>query len=387
MADLHYRIGLFKAGTVWTPKPMKGNIFSDAFQRASIGSDYINTSGVFSCNGSNFQCTNAAKGIFLACIGLYNNLVAVYDISTGFITFRGSASGAGIGINLYSTSSTSVIPANADNLRLDLQNHKNMYTLRVYNGGTLVHSHSYDFGISYPQTNIAPMAFTPAMGAISNDGLFTRMLQYSPSSYNSSFERFTITCSYQVNTVGSTQTGSLFQYFSPAEKNADVCFVGDSNFFRFFAEYKANAICDRVGLGRYYNVYGGPGGKVEDVNATEIASLNPTKVVIMLGTNNIALGESPASTFAKLQTLYNSIVSLLPSATIYVVIPPPMALANIMPYKTLIEAAGFMNTIDLFTPFVGVSPSINPIYSPDALHLNAIAQPIAAGIIKTDIGF
>ena len=178
----------------------------------------------------------------------------------------------------------------------------------------------------------------------------------------------------------------LFRSFSPAEFNADVAFVGDSNFFRFFADYKPNAIPERVGLGRYYNVYGGPGAKVEDVNGTELASLNPAIVVINLGTNNKYLGDSNAAVFAKLQTLYNTIHALIPSATIYVCCPPPLNTVDNSGLKTLIEA-GFTNTIDLYTPLLGTGFAINPTYSPDGIHINGIGQPLVAGIIKTAIGF
>lgn len=380
-ADLYYRMNLFKTGVVWAPKPMLGIIFTDNFNRLSIGSDYTNLGG-FTSNGTNLIATNTvgsqwnkflkytksgyksslekgtqtinytidstlSKGLAIGYIGSYNNLQVGFRIDLGKIVFYNVN-----GTTTLSTSTPTLVINNGDSITHSVQDHKGLFTCRVKNNTTgLSITHEYDYSLFYPATNIRPSNYEPAIYA-----------------------------------MGGTQNITNWNFFSPAEKNCDLLMIGDSNFFRFFSEHKPNGIFERVSLGKYANLYGGPGLKVEDINWNEAAKLNPTKIVICLGTNNSYGGESAASIVAKLSVGVNALQTLLPTATIYVCAPFPLDLMNNTALKNLVIST-FTNTIDLFTPNLGIGYQTDNTKFIDGVHVNKVAQSFQANIIKTAIGY
>ena len=119
--------------------------------------------------------------------------------------------------------------------------------------------------------------------------------------------------------------------------------------------------------------------KTSDINWSEIAAANPKKVIINLGTNDIALGVSVATAVSNIVAG----VAILEAAGITVVICkiPRQNTVDTRPYSAaLVTALGSRVGPDLFSIFPGaVSPDyqwLNATYTDDYLHFNRTAVPV-----------
>lgn len=381
--ELYDAIVDYRNGVNWAAKPILSTIFTDAFARGAVGSNYTVTgAGSFTCNGTNLVATNtsggqwdkrieytksgyytcleksdqvvnvavdstSSKGIAVGLLGIYNDLAVAFRFDTGNIEFYNKVATTP---NLLATSASSLSVSAGHDLEITLNDFKGSFTMRVVNvttGNDLVWSYSY--GLTYSQTNIRPCCATPVIYAI-----------------------------------GGTQNISLWEFSSNAEKNADLMLIGDSNFFGFYADYQSNSIGNRIGRGKYYNLYGGPGLKTADINWTEAASLVPQKVVINLGTNDQYLSVPNATSIANL----TAGIAILEAAgiTVKVCQIPPITSVNVTQYNTdLVTAFGARVGPDLFSLFVGTGTDFDPTYSPDGIHIGPNGQELAKIEIENNI--
>lgn len=379
--DLNWRFSRFLQGLPVILKQQLGTIFVDSFSRVSIGSDYTNTSGAFTANGTNLVATNtsggqwdkvlfyskssykcsferttqvvkttvdstSSKGIAIGYIGIYNTLEVGFRFDTGKIVFTKAT-----GVTTLQTSTGTLTVSNGDALQITVRDHKGMFTCKVLNVTTgITLKDTYDFGLIYQQTIIRPSHYSPAIYA-----------------------------------CGGTQNITYWNFTSQVEKNADFALIGDSNFFRFYQKYKSASIPETLGVGKNWFLYGGPGLKTSDINWAEVAAANPKKALICLGTNDIYLGVSVATAVANIVAG----VAILEAAGITVTICkiPRLNSVDTRPYSAaLVTALGSRVGPDLFSIFPGaVSPDyqwLNGTYSSDYIHFNKAAVPIVVAEIS-----
>ena len=287
----------------------------------------------------------SSKGVAISYNGLYNNLQVLFNFSTNKIEYYNV-----VGTTTLSASTSTLAINTNDVIHVSVRDHKGMFTTTVYNvtKGTNM-KFSYDYTITYPATAIRPSAYQPTLYA-----------------------------------CGGTQIITYWGFSSPVETNADVAFIGDSNFFRFYCQFKPSAMVDQCGTGKSWFAYGGPGLKTGDINWNEVIAANPKEVVINLGTNDQYLAVPIATSTANIQTG----VTALENAGIKVIICkiPHLNTVDVRPYNTaLVAAFGSRVKPDLF----GIYPSaangyqwLDGTYTPDFIHINLLGQALAIAEIS-----
>lgn len=368
--------------------PRVGTVFSDDFARASIGSNYTNTSDAFSCNGSEGVAVNNVddtwnkklvyslnsyrssferftvtlksnvgaldgKGLAIGIDGIHFNLQIRMDLNgaaAGKIKFFNVT-----GTNPIQTSAAALTLNTNDRLVTTVQNHKGTYIVTVRNidtPGTITDTLRFSL--------FSPIGSPPVL----TPGYFELSLY----------------------ATGGTQTFTEWSYYSPAVIGAPLLGIGDSNMLGLFAETTWNRYFERVaGVTQEWNLYGGPGLKTGEFNLTEIVNLAPAKAFICLGTNDYANSVPISTSMANLAAM----VTALENAGIVVKMAqiPPINTVDVTPFNAqLVTDFGSRVVVNLFTLLKASSGTgMDPLKSPDGLHINAITQPDVATLVTANI--
>lgn len=361
-----------------------GTIFSDNFARASIGSDYTNSSNNFSTNGTELIANNVTGATFGSLL-LYskNGYSSNLEKYTQTVTFNtGSLNGYGIALGVsgltniaflfflntipgrvrayYLDGSQIVdgVPANDipplanQNIQLTLTYESGTFTFTVLNLDTLeTNSLTYTYSITYPvlPAEFQPINFQPFIGAI-----------------------------------GGTQTISNWTYSSEALVHAQYGFVGDSITAGFFANTVSNRWATIVSTGQTYNIYAGPNVKSGEINISEVASLKAKKLIISIGTNDVT-NSVPTGTIISNILAIKTAAEAQGSEVIICKIPPCNGV-DIDTYNTaLVTNFGAAVKVDFYTLLVGVGNNYAVGKSPDGIHPASTQQTIMAAEVLANI--
>lgn len=350
--------------------PELGIIFSDEFARASLGGNYTNASGAFSCNGSELVAAFAGGGIwtnqlnytkdgYSSCLEKFTHTLE-YNVGTLTNGAYGLALGlqsvgttydfqsilflspdtlfgqirfyTGSGATVLDTSVGAMTLNNNDNIRVTLVREKTNFTVTYENLNTSeVLSMDYDFSLTYPA---APV--------------------FSPSSYYPA-----LWC------TGGTQTINLWEVSSSALVGAKYAFLGDSITAGYFANTTSNRYAELVAGLNYYNIYAGSGNNSNQINLTEVIALNPQNAIICLGTNDKMSGVLNSVIIDRLNTLKTA----LEGGGINVVICqiPPNDTVDMTSINADI-ASNFGAGPDFFTLLKGAGTGYAVGKSPDGIH-------------------
>jgi lysophospholipase L1-like esterase len=171
---------------------------------------------------------------------------------------------------------------------------------------------------------------------------------------------------------------------SEENKNVDVMFIGDSNTVGLFAgsnpaRWAENAATE---LGLSYVVYAGISNRTTEVSSSlnEIIELNPKKVVLSIGRNDVASGISLAQTTGSI----NTIISTLENAGITVLLGGVIA-SNVDVSAVQTHYSSLPNTqVNFYTATKGATTTLTSSYdSGDGIHLNATGHEALSTLIKT----
>lgn len=170
-----------------------------------------------------------------------------------------------------------------------------------------------------------------------------------------------------VNTDGNPFQIKGFAYSSSMAKGGKVHF-GDS------LTYGSNASAAGKRLGNLIGAYicGGSGDKTNEglLRIKDITErLQPTKVYLMLGTNDVGNNIPTATWQANYQSLVNQIVAA--GIEVVKIAPPPNNSSDMSVVKNWIAATYASSYIDCYTPLLGAGTGLNASYnSGDGVHLN-----------------
>lgn len=362
-----------------------GTIFTDDFARASLGTDYANTSGAFACDGTQLVASFAGGGIwtnrlsynkdgYTSCLEKFTQTVE-YNVGTLTNGAYGLALGlqsvgttydfqsilflspdtlfgqirfyTGSGATVLDTSVGAITLNNNDNIRVTLVREKTNFTVTYENLNTSeVLSMDYDFSLTYPT---APV--------------------FSPSSYYPA-----LWC------TGGTQTINLWEVSSSALVGAKYAFLGDSITAGYFANTTSNRYAELVAGLNYYNIYAGSGNNSNQINLTEVIALNPQNAIICLGTNDKMSGVLNSVIIDRLNTLKTA----LEGGGINVVICqiPPNDTVNMTSINADI-VSNFGAGPDFFTLLKGGGTAYAVGKSPDGIHpANTEQQDMADEVLS-----
>lgn len=355
---------MFSRGGVQT----LGTIFTDDFARASIGTDYTNTSGAFSCDGTQLVATyngvsyfanrlSYTKDGYTSClekathtveynVGTLTNgkfglalgfLSTVYDFQSilflspdtlfGQVRFYTSTGGTVLG-----TSVGAMTLNNNDDIRAVLVRDKNYFSVTYTNLTTSeVLSFDYTFSLTYPVGGIfTPRVYTPTLFA-----------------------------------TGGTQYINLWEVSSPAVVNAPYVFIGDSITAGYFANSTANRWGELVAGSSQFNIYAGPGNFSNEINSTEVIALNPTTAILCLGTNDKMSAVADATIISRISTLKTALEGA--GITVFVCQIPPNDTTNMTSINADI-VSNFGAGPDFFTLLKGAGTAYAVGKSPDGIH-------------------
>jgi len=362
-----------------------GTIFTDDFARASLGTDYTNTSGAFACDGSKLVATYAGGGIwtnrlsytkdsYSSCL---ENFTQVLEYNVGTLTndVYGLALGVfanigtfdfqsilflspnvlfgqvrfytGNGATVLQTSVGSMTLSNNNDIRATLVRTKNTFEVTYLNLTTDEEiSMSYTFALTYPDGGI----FSPAT--------------YTP----------TLWC-----TAGTTNI-TLWEETSTALVGAPYIFLGDSITAGYFANTTGNSWAELVGGSSAFNVYAGSGNFSNQINSAEVIALNPQTAIICLGTNEKISAVANGTTISRISTLKTA----LDGAGINTIVCqiPPLDSTDVTSLNADI-VTNFGAGPDFFTLLKGGGTAYAVGKSPDGIHpANTVQQDMADEVLS-----
>lgn len=186
-------------------------------------------------------------------------------------------------------------------------------------------------------------------------------------------------------TCGGTQTISNDVVTSDCGIGADVLMVGDSIFGGFYAYNINSRACDLLQQAYQgtFNVYAGTGNRIEDVTSAEIIALAPKKIVIMIGTINLFLGDSAGTIATKLAALNTALTTAgyVEGTSLFYCLLMPRNSHDVSTVNANI-ASTYPNFLDMFTTFrSGLSTAISSFLSPDGVHPNQLCEQKIASVI------
>lgn len=351
-----------------SPEPL-GEIFTDQFARASLGTDYTNSSGAFSTNGTELVAVNGGGGVFdkkLAYTknGYNTNVEELYQEMTfnaeavdGFGLGMGISNEAPAGveikavyfltalpgkIRIYDTAgnvlaqSVAAVAVNAnDEFLATFDYNKDLITATLTNitaGGST--SISYTYSLVSPLTVYPPGKYMPILLA-----------------------------------CGGTQTIQDWTVSSNALKFSDWLLISDSIGKGYFANSLANRYFTQAmaTLGKVGTIYSGVNNVSDSFYIPELLTLAPQNALIVIGVNDVAAA-TPVNTIS---TNVGLIVTALQGigCNVKVGLTTPNDTYNMAPLRTK-YLADYPTLIgpDFYTLLKGGGTAYAPGNSPDGTH-------------------
>lgn len=375
------------------------NIYADAYDRSSLGSNYTNVgtasisivSNKLQMSGGNGTFNNYSK-----ITGTSITNLEEYNIVYRFVT---SVQGTGLWVGTESVSANNAFSACCF---ANLSNTGSRGYVSLWINGSQVGSSSstpltFNDGDSLELTakrklasgsgfqyiitlsNLTTPANPPATTTVTINPV--------PSSSTGNIGYFSI------GTLGGTSNGFYLNIDTQRYKNPDFVVIGHSIVQGYNLSLNSARFADQIftGTNYSYNVLGSGGALLTEVlnNMREITEMRPKKAIIMIGLNEVILGTDSATYKAN----YTSMINQLNQAgiqCIHCACTPYNGVntANVATYNTDIQGLiGKDQWIDTYNPMLGSGTNMSKEFiDADGIHPNSVGHAKLAELIKAAIG-
>jgi hypothetical protein len=380
--------------------PTVGAIFSEAWTNLSSWTTVGSPSPAVSAGQLSFYGT-AGAGNYIQCSGYgitnYERMVFTDSVVVGTI----GAGTSGIAIGVQSQVTTAL---NSFFVNIEMSSTKTG-TIEWYYNGTLVSTSIASLTLTAGDVLVRTLRFEKNryIFTVHNNNTGKEITDSSQidlgyvASFNLPYANAGNFAYYYLG--GSTHKVNPFAVSSNHKKNADLLVIGDSRVRGSNTQNINSRVVDKlaVNYNGIFEVLAQSGDRCQDINTVEITALNPFKILLCIGINNI-LNESAGTAFTNFQALVTALAALTPSNA-----PSGYSIANGNLVIGLIEAstsnvttfnASILSTytnsgiIDFYTPsWSGTGTTINPAYTIDGTHYNSLFSNLKTDIIARYFGF
>lgn len=166
---------------------------------------------------------------------------------------------------------------------------------------------------------------------------------------------------------------------TPAQKNCDVVWLGDSNMYGMFAVTNAARFAENIATtkNRSFEILAGIGDRTTDIltRLKEVQALKPAFVILSAGRNDIAAGTAIGTIQANIDTIISTIESYGIQVKLAGVIASSVDVSAVQTYYT-----GKPNTqVNLYTITKSGTTTLNATYdSGDGIHMNGAGNTACA---------
>lgn len=373
-----------------------GNIFTDDFARAALGGNYAQNGGKFSTDGSKLNVIDGA-GVFTNYMVRTANPTCLehHTITANFkctSTLSASTHGLGFGVrsgnpnDVKSYTAQVVCTSGIHNGKISLWTGTGAttptYTNRLLSAQLVVINQN-DLLQVVVQRDLLRITFTIYNLTLGTSGTtyYDFSLVYAAGAFAAHNTGY-----YCIQAIGGVHQVTNLSVSSTALKNARALFRGDSITYGTFADTIAERWSNlSMGSSSNFTVIGGGSDKTAEflLEVPEIIALNPAKVFLMIGGNDITYSIPVATRNAN----YLAGVNLLKAAGIRVIhcLATPRTPLDITSWNTHLQTTyGSTDTIiDTFTPlWSGVSYTANAAYVVvDGVHPNAAGNALIGATV------
>lgn len=173
---------------------------------------------------------------------------------------------------------------------------------------------------------------------------------------------------------------------TPAQKNCDIVFLGDSNEYGMFAVSNANRFAENAAVtrGKTFEILAGIGDRTSDLitRLLEVKALNPSYVILSIGRNDIANGIGTGTWQANINTIISTIAG-------YGI---PVKLAGVIASNVDVSAvqtfySGKTNQqVNSYVATKSGTTTLNATYdSGDGIHMNVAGNTALSTLYQTII--
>lgn len=365
--------------------PILGTIINQPFTSSTTGWTNVG-SGSFSIVSNRLQCSggNNTNNNYFRFDTYGNSNLESYTAT--YTIIAGTINSTSFGVGLAIVSQASFQQWNAFiKFALDSAN-LGKITITLQGTTTITKTSRAGMTISAGDVLTANVTFIKSKFQISlynNNTGFSTFLDFDLFSTSPLYTVMPNAFRFGIGVYGGTHSVSNFNVVAKDNVGVDWLVVGDSISKGFSIDNISNRFTEYINQVTALNTLtnAGASNKIEDINANEVLSLAPKNIIILLGTNNIATGDTAAVAFGKLQTLIASLTSYTVGTNLFIGYLLPRGLTDINVFNaSVFSTYGLNGSIDFNTEFNN-SNSFNTAYTIDNVHPNNTGHQIMGEII------
>lgn len=379
------------ASTPPAPGPGElGIILDDSFARMAAGSDYVQTTGDFTFDGSKIIVTGSFGGFgeYL----LWKRYFGLQYWRQRILFKIGAITGTSYGIGMTAYSQVASFQTTVFAQFLTYSGGGELGKIKLYGPGEIGNILATSAGavalaeddecelILERNDLLITATFKNLTQAVEVSVSITTVISSAVAPYALNTSRFAI------NTYGAN--GELTNYkIESVSKTSVVLFIGDSITIGYAVNPKTNRYVDLLGI--EYSLSAGPGDRTDHalLKLDEYADLTPTKVFVYLGVNDATTSRSTTDYGDDLTDIITALQ--VGMADVIILSPSPVNAVDVSAYVTKasdVATAKGCVFINLFVALkAAVGTGLNAAFDADGTHPNDAGHALIASLIEPEL--